>query len=259
MRRWLLPALLLFLLLPLPARADDGLTVFAAASLTNALREVAALWQRGGHAPLHLAFGASSTLARQIEQGAPADLFAAADARWMDALQQHGEIAAGTRRDLLGNALVLVVPAAQATRVTIGPGFDLAALLGRDGRLAVGDPAHVPAGLYAAEALRRLGIWPSVAGRLAPAEDVRAALLLVERGEAPAGIVYATDAAIAPGVAVAGTFPPDSHAPIVYPFALTHRGDTAEGRALLAFLYGAEARAVFVRRGFGVEGRDPRP
>lgn len=250
MRRLVLLALLL--LLPLPARAD-GLTVFAAASLTDALRDVAVLWQRAGHPPLHLAFAASSTLARQIEQGAPADLFASADTRWMDELAQHGLIAAGTRRDLLGNALVLVVPAEAARSVAIRPGFDLAALLGPAGRLAVADPAHVPAGIYAAEALRRLGVWPGVADRLAPAEDVRAALLLVARGEAPAGIVYATDAAMAPGVAVAGEFPADSHAPIVYPFALTQRGDTAEGRALMAYLQSTEARAVFVRRGFRVE------
>lgn len=250
MRRLLLFALLL--LLPAAARAD-GLTVFAAASLTDALRDVAALWQKAGHEPLHLSFAASSTLARQIEQGAPADLFASADERWMDDLARHGLIAAGTRRDLLGNALVLVMPADHARTVAIARGFDLAALLGRGGRLAVADPAHVPAGLYAAEALRRLGLWASVANRLAPAEDVRAALLLVERGEAPAGIVYATDAAVAPGVAVAGTFPADSHAPIRYPFALTRRGDTAQGRALLAFLESRAARAVFVRRGFTAE------
>ncbi|HET9019592.1 MAG TPA: molybdate ABC transporter substrate-binding protein, partial [Acetobacteraceae bacterium] len=209
MRRLLLALLLLLLLSPPPARAEAGLTVFAAASLTDALRDVAALWEGAGHAKPRLAFGSSSTLARQIGQGAPADLFASADARWMDDVAAQGLIAAGTRRDLLGNALVLVVPAARARTVTIGPGLDLAALLGPAGRLAVGDPAHVPAGIYARAALRHLGLWAGVAGRLAPAEDVRAALLLVERGEAPAGIVYATDAAVAPGVAVAGTFPAD--------------------------------------------------
>lgn len=250
--------LLLLALLLRPAAAwAEGLTVFAAASLTEALRDAAAAWQRDGHAPPRLSFAASSTLARQIEQGAPADLFASADTRWMDDLARHGLVAPGSRRDLLGNALVLVVPAADAAAVTIGPGFDLAALLGRDGRLAVADPAHVPAGIYAAEALHRLGLWAGVADRLAPAEDVRAALLLVERGEAPAGIVYATDAAVAPGVAVAGTFPADSHAPIVYPFALTPHGDTPDGRALLRFLAGDVARAIFTRRGFTVESPDP--
>jgi molybdate transport system substrate-binding protein len=251
-------ALLLCLLLPVTARAD-GLTVFAAASLTDALRDVAASWQRAGHAPPRLVFGASSSLARQIEEGAPADLFASADSRWMDEVARHGLIASGTRRDLLGNTLVLVVPANRPTHMAIVPGFDLAALLGPAGRLAVGDPRHVPAGIYAEQALRRLGVWGSVAARLAPAADVRAALLLVERGEAPAGIVYATDAAVAPGVTVAGTFPATSHDPIVYPFALTRRGDTAEGRALLTFLATPEARAVFARRGFRVEPSHPQP
>ena len=244
--------LLVLLLLPLPARADP-LTVFAAASLTDAMRDVAGLWQRAGHEPLRLSFGASSMLARQIEQGAPADLYASADERWMDELARRGLIAADTRRDLLGNTLVLVMPADRAKNVTIGRGFDLSALLGKDGRLAVADPAHVPAGLYAAEALKGLGLWQSVADRLAPAQDVRSALLQVERGEAPAGIVYATDAAAAPGVVVAGTFPAESHTPIVYPFALTRSGDTGPGRALMAFLESPVARAAFVRRGFAAE------
>ena len=248
--RWLLA---FALVLAASAAHADPLTVFAAASLTDALHDAAAAWVREGHAAPRLSFGASSTLARQIEQGAPADLFASADTRWMDDVARHGLVAAGSRRDLLGNALVLVVPAARARHVTIAPGFDLAALLGPGGRLAVADPAHVPAGLYARAALTRLGVWPGVAGRLAPAEDVRAALLLVERGEAPAGIVYATDATVAPGVAVAGTFPADSHPPIVYPFALTTRGDTAAGRAFLAFLDSPAARAIFVRRGFTAE------
>jgi molybdate transport system substrate-binding protein len=248
--------MLLLLTVPPAARAD-GLTVFAAASLTDALRDVDGLWQRAGHAPLHLSFAASSTLAQQIGQGAPADLFASADTRWMDEVDRRGLIAAGTRRDLLGNALVLVEPAAHARPVAIGAGFDLAGLLGPTGRLAVADPLRVPAGIYAAQALRRLGVWESVTGRLAPALDVRAALLLVERGEAPAGIVYATDAAIAPGVTVAGVFPATSHDPIVYPFALTHHGDSAEGRALLAFLRGPEAHAAFIRRGFTAEPPDP--
>jgi len=139
----------------------------------------------------------------------------------------------------------------------IGPQLDLARLLGPTGRLAVGDPAHVPAGIYAKRALQRFGLWQGVANRLAPAVDVRAALLLVERDEAPAGIVYATDAAVAPDVVVAGTFPAGSHKPIVYPFALTKRGDSAEGRALMEFLQGAAARAAFVHFGFRVEGGDP--
>jgi molybdate transport system substrate-binding protein len=250
MRRY--PLLLLFLLVswpPLPARAAD-LTVFAAASLTDALHDVDALWQAAGHPRLRLSFGASSLLARQIEQGAPADLFASADTRWMDDVQRHGAIAADTRRDLLGNTLVLVVPAGNRAHITLAHGTDLAPLLGPDGRLAVADPAHVPAGIYARQALGALGLWDALEPHLARAEDVRAALLLVERGEAPAGIVYGTDAAVAPHLRVAGTFPASSHDPIVYPFALTRQGDTAEGRALLDFLQSPAVRAAFVRRGF---------
>ncbi len=241
----------LVLCLVAPARAEP-LTVFAAASLTEAMGDVAALWARAGHNPPRLSFGASSTLARQIEQGAPAQVFASADEKWMEYLADKGLIAAGTRVSLLGNELVLVVPAAAPRRVEIAAGFDLSALLGPSGRLATGDPAHVPVGIYAEQALRNLGLWGAVAPRLARTESVRAALLLVERGEAPAGIVYATDAAVSPAVTIAGTFPPSSHDPITYPFAVTRLGDTAEARAFLAFLAGPEGRAAFVRRGFTV-------
>jgi len=249
MRSVLLAVLLL--LLPAPAPAQQ-VTVFAAASLTDAMKDIAALWRQGGHGTLRQSFGGSSTLARQIEQGAPANLFASADEKWMDYLVGQGLIAAGTRRDLLGNDLVLVVPADRPVQVRIGPGLDLLALLGPGGRLATGDPAHVPVGLYAQQALRRLGLWDQVAPRLARSEDVRAALLLVERGEAPAGIVYATDAAVSRGVAIAGRFPADSHDPITYPFALTRAGDTPEARGLLAFLAGPQAGEAFRRRGFTV-------
>jgi molybdate transport system substrate-binding protein len=148
---------------------------------------------------------------------------------------------------------VLVVAADKPQHVTIGPGFDLVSLLGADGRLATGDPAHVPVGIYAEQALKKLGLWDSVAPRLARTDDVRAALLLVERGEAPAAIVYATDAAVSKGVMVAGVFPANTHDPVVYPFAVTKAGDTPEARALLAFLAGPQARGVFVQRGFKVE------
>ncbi len=247
--------LLLVLLLsfvPLAARAE-GLTVFAAASLTDAMRDVSALWSKAGHEPLRLSFAASSTLAQQIEQGAPANLFASADTKWMDDLAKHGMIVPETRTDLLGNQLVLVVPADHPRHVTIGPNFDFSALLGPDGRLATGDPAHVPVGIYAEQALRKLGVWNAVAPRLARAEDVRSALLLVERGEAPAGIVYATDAAVSKAVMIAGAFPADSHDPVTYPFAVVKSGDTPEARALLRFLQGPEAREAFTRRGFKVE------
>jgi len=248
--RFLLFALVL--LVPLAARAQE-LTVFAAASLTDAMKDVSALWTKAGHPPLTLSFGASSTLARQIEQGAPAALFASADEKWMDYLAQKNLIAADTRKDLLGNDLVLVVPAEKPMHVTLGPDFDLLGLLGANGRLATGDPAHVPVGIYAEQALRKLGWWDKVAPRLARTEDVRAALLLVERGEAPAGIVYATDAAVSKAVMVAGTFPASSHDPVAYPFAVVKAHDTPEARALLTFLAGPQAREVFVRRGFKVE------
>lgn len=248
MRRFLV---VVALLLPISAGAQE-LTVFAAASLTEAMKDISALWQQDGHPALRQSFASSSTLARQIEQGAPANLIASADEKWIDYLADRNLIAADTRRELLGNDLVVIVPADKPSTISIGPGIDIASLLGANGRLATGDPAHVPVGIYAEQALKKLGGWESVAARLARTEDVRAALLLVERGEAPAGIVYSTDAAASRGVVIAGRFPPDSHDPIVYPFAVTRSGDTPAARALLRFLGGAQARAVFVRRGFKV-------
>jgi molybdate transport system substrate-binding protein len=244
--------LLLLILAPLQARAE-ALTVFAAASLTDAMKQIADLWVKAGHEPPRQSFASSSTLARQIESGAPANIFASADEQWMDYLAKKDLLAAGTRKDLLGNDLVLVVPATHPTHVDIGPGFDITKLLGADGRLATGDPAHVPAGIYAEKALRKLGMWDAVAPRLAPAADVRSALLLVERGEAPAGIVYATDAAASKGVVVAGVFPESSHDPITYPFAVTKSGDTPQARAFLTFLSSPAVREVWTRNGFKVE------
>ena len=253
-RRRLLLASALLLLAPGETRAaDKPPLVLAAASLTDALRDAVALWQASGHLPPLLSFGASSTMARQIEQGAPAAVFASADLRWMDYLETRGLIVPGTRRNLLRNRLVLVVPKDQARNMPIDRESDLAGMLGAQGRLAIGDPAHVPAGLYAEQALRTLGLWPSVQDRLARAADVRAALLLVERGEAAAGIVYATDAAASARVSVAGAFPADSHAAVVYPVALVRGGDTPAARAFFAFQTGPEARAAFLKRGFGVE------
>nr|WP_294505893.1 molybdate ABC transporter substrate-binding protein [uncultured Rhodopila sp.] len=243
---------LCILLAPIAARAQE-LTVFAAASLTDAMNDVSAHWVTAGHKPLRLSFGSSSTLARQIEQGAPANVFASADEKWMTYLTDKGLIAAGTRKDLLSNDLVLVVPATKAVHVAIGPNFDLAGLLGPNGRLAVGDPAHVPVGIYAQQALTKLGLWDKIAPKLARTDDVRAGLLLVERGEAPAGIVYGTDAAVSKAVVVAGVFPASSHDPITYPFAVVKSGDTPDAHALLTFLAGPQAREVFVKRGFKVE------
>lgn len=240
------------MLLPWIAHAQP-LTVMAAASLTDSMKDVSAAWEKAGHKPLQMSFGASSALARQIEQGAPANVFASADEKWMDYLADRKLIAAETRKNLLGNALVLVVPAGKPRQVTIGPGFDLLGMLGTDGRVAVGDPAHVPVGIYAAQALKKLGLWDGIVPRLVRTEDVRAALRFVELGEAPVGIVYATDAAISKGVSVAGVFPESSHDPVTYPFAVVKAGDNAEARALMVFLEGPWAREVFVRRGFKVE------
>ena len=252
---FLLPAFLLpaFLLLaPMHARAQ-AVTVFAAASLTDAMKDIAALWVKDGHSAPVMSFGSSSTLARQIEQGAPANLFASADEQWMDYLVKRDLIAAGTRKSLLGNDLVLIVPASNPIQVSIGPGFDLAGVLGPSGRLAVGDPAHVPVGIYAEQALKKLGIWDTIGPQIAAAADVRSGMLLVERGEAPAGIVYATDAAVSDKVRVAGVFPENSHDPITYPFAIVKSGDTPDVRAFLRFLSTAAAREIWVKRGFKVE------
>ena len=242
----------LLVLLPGLAWAQPA-TVFAAASLTNTLQAVGKLWQEQGHPEPKLVFAASSTLARQVEAGAPANIFASADEQWMNYLAQRDKIVADTRRNLLRNELVLVAPTPTAKPVTIAPGFDLMALLGADGRIATGDPAHVPVGLYAKQALTKLGLWDKVQPRVAATDDVRAALMLVARGEAPLGIVYATDAAVSPNVTIVGTFPADTHDPVVYPFAIVNGGDTPEARALLAFIAGPQARAVFQKAGFTPE------
>jgi molybdate transport system substrate-binding protein len=240
---------LLLILAPLEANAQT-LTVFAAASLTDAMKDIAALWVKAGHDAPRMSFASSSTLARQIEQGAPANVFASADEKWMDYLAKHDLIAADTRRDLVGNDLVLIVPADRPVHLTIGPDLNLPALLGPNGRLAVGDPTHVPAGIYAEQALRTLGLWDKVADHLAAAPNVRSALLLVERGETPAGVVYGTDAVISKAVTIAGVFPESSHEPITYPFAVTRAGDTQQARAFLDFLRTPAARAVWVKGGF---------
>ena len=233
------------------AWAQD-VTVMAAASLTEAMKELGAAWAARGHPAPRFSFGASSALARQIEQGAPADIFASADEPWADYLQQRDFLVNATRSSPIGNVLVLIAPADQPGEVVLGPDADLLARLGANGRLATGDPASVPVGKYAEAALRTLGLWDQVAPRLARAENVRAALLLVERGEAPLGIVYATDAASSKGVRVVGRFPANTHPAITYPFAILKRGDRPETRALLAFLTGPEAAPVYRRLGFSV-------
>ena len=235
-----------------PALASDEVTVFAAASLQTALEAIARLYRERSGRGVRFSFAASSALARQIEHGAPAAVFASADEQWMDHLQARGLIVPETRTSLLGNRLVLVVPAARAASVDLRPGFDLAAVLGTDGRWVTGDPAAVPAGRYAQQALSALGVWPFAQTRLVRAENVRVALALVERGEAAAGIVYATDARASTRVRVAGVFPADSHAPISYPFAVVARHDSAAARDFLRFVGGDEARQIWRGHGFSV-------
>jgi molybdate transport system substrate-binding protein len=245
--RFLLAAALLFW--PLLASAAP-LTVFAAASLTDALNDAGKAWVAAGHESPRFSYGASSTLAQQIARGAPADIFASADENWMDWAAKKNLIRTPTRVTLLSNALVMVAPKASAHPVTINAQLDIAKLLGPDGRIATGDPAHVPVGLYAKAALEKLGLWAAVQPRLASTSDVRAALLLVERAEAPYGIVYATDAAVAPGVAIVGTFPQDSYPRIAYPFAVTAASTNKDAEAFLQFLQRPKATAIFRARGF---------
>lgn len=237
------------LLAPAASAADRGPLVLAAASLQESLTEAADAWAAQGHARPVLSFAASSALARQIMAGAPADLFLSADEPWMDAVQKAGLLRAGTRTTLLGNRLVLIAPAGSRVRLTPARGFPIARALG-GGRLAVADPDAVPAGKYAKAALTSLGLWRGVAGRLAPAENVRAAMALVERGAAPLGIVYATDAKASRTVRVVGTFPASSHPPIRYPVAVLKASRHKDAAAFRAFLLSRQARAIFARHGF---------
>ncbi len=241
----------LVLLLVFSARAD-ALTVFAAASMTNAMQDVGVLWQAKGYKKVVFSFASSSVLALQIEHGAPAGVFISADEKWMDELASKGLIVPQSRSDLVANSLVLVEPKKTLTPVDLVPGVKLDAALGPQGRLAVGDPGHVPAGIYAKQALQKLGLWTGLEKRLAPADSVRSALRLVETGEAPAGIVYATDVRIVPALGVAGVFPADTHDPILYPVALTKAHTTKEARDFLAFLHTPQVQDVFAHYGFTV-------
>ena len=242
------------LLLPAVARAGPPLMVFAASSLQESLAAVGAAWTARSGAPVRFSFGASSAMARQIDQGAPADLFLSADDEWMDWLAGKGGIVPASRRRLLSNRLVLIAPARAKAALTIAPGFPLARALGA-GRLAVADPVAVPAGKYAKAALIALGVWESVDDRLLPAENVRTTLAYVARGEAPFGIVYATDAKAEPKVKVVGVFPASSHPPVVYPGAVTSASRHGGAVAFLRFLQGPQAMAIFKRYGFGAPGR----
>jgi molybdate transport system substrate-binding protein len=235
---------------PAAAQGKD-VVVFAAASLKNALDAAVAQWQRETGRKAVISYAGSNTLIKQIEQGAPADIFISADIAWMDYGQQKGLIRPDSRSNLLGNRLVLIAPKDASVSANIQPGFDLAALL-KGGRLAMANVDAVPAGKYGKAALEKLGAWDGVKDKIAQAENVRAALLLVARGEAPLGIVYQTDAASDPSVKIVGTFPESTHPPIIYPIALTKESSNAEAQALMSYLRSPAARAAFERQGFTV-------
>ncbi|MGB8399200.1 molybdate ABC transporter substrate-binding protein [Bradyrhizobium sp.] len=233
-----------------PAPAEDrSITVFAAASIKNALDEVDDAYTAKTGVRVTASYAASPALAKQIELGAPADIFASADTDWMDHATARQAIDAPTRVNLLGNSIVLVAPAdSRIERVDIGPGFDLAKLAG-DGRIATGDVKAVPVGKYARAALEKLGAWQAAEPKFAMTENVRAALALVARGEADLGIVYSTDARVEPGVRIVGTFPADSHPAIIYPVAATTTAKP-EAAGYLAFLRSTAAKTIFERYGF---------
>jgi len=227
----------------------QNVTVFAAASLKEALDEIDAQYQVKGGAKAAISYAASSALAKQIERGAPADIFISADLDWMDYVEKRKLVKAGSRHNLLRNEIVLVAPADSTASVTIGPKFPLAKLL-KDGRLAMADPDSVPAGKYGKASLEALGIWPSVADRVARAENVRATLNFVSRGEAPFGIVYRSDAMADKKVRVIGAFPADSHPPIVYPAAMLTGGKSPAAEKYFQFISSNEAKGIFRRHGF---------
>lgn len=241
-----------FLAAPLSgARAQDAApTIFAAASLTNAFQDIGKLYKEKAGKDVTFSFAASSALAKQLEAGAPAAIFASADLKWMDYTDGKGLTLKDSRVTPIGNSLVLIMPADKAKEVKIDKSFDWLAFLGPDGKIATGLTDSVPIGIYARTALTSLGQWDKVKERVVGAESVRAALALVERGEATAGIVYSTDAGIAKNVKVVATFPADSHPPVEYPFELVKGQDTPAAKAFFDFLAGPEAKAVYAKYGF---------
>ena len=238
----------LLLALPIPSlHAEDAVRVYAAASLTNAIGEVSEAWFHAGHPRPTQVFAASSALAKQIEHGAPADVFASADRKWMDHLAQRKRIDPKSRVDLLGNELVLITPMGRGFPVTLDAAFDLPGAF--EGKLCTGGPDVVPVGTYARQALTSYGWWTALAPRVVGTDDVRTALAFVERGECPLGIVYATDAAISSKVEIIGRFPAGSHDPVVYPFALV-AGAGLQAGPYLDYLRSDAAQQIFRRHGF---------
>lgn len=232
-----------------PVATAQNLTVLAAASLKDALDQIATQYQqRGGDKPA-ISYAASSALARQIENGAPADIFISADLDWMVYVEKRNLLKAGTKTSLLRNEIVLVAPASSKANIEIKPGFPLAQALGND-RLAMADPDFVPAGKYGKASLEALGVWTSVAGRLIRAENVRDALRFVSRGEAPLGIVYRTDAAADKNVRIVAAFPGNTHPPIIYPAALLNAGKSADAAKFFDFIKSSAALDIFRKHGF---------
>ena len=249
---WGVTVALLLAVSGLPSRAQfRDVLVFAAASLKDALDEANSLFLFENGSGVRVSYAASSALAKQIESGAPADVFISADLDWMDYVADRKLIKPDTRAKFLGNRLVLVANADSKILLTIGPNFPLAQALGNN-RLAMADPSAVPAGKYGKAALEKLGVWGSVSGRIAPAQDVRAALTLVSRGEAPLGIVYQTDAAADKNVKVIGTFPESSHPPIVYPMAIFTGSINGVAPVYVQYLLSPKAEPFFEKRGFTV-------
>lgn len=239
------------ILQPIQAARADTFTVFAAASLKETIEEAGASFSKRTGSEIRYSFASSSVLAKQIENGAPADLFISADVKWMDYLGSEDLVRRETRINLLGNALVVVAPIASDLKEIAFTRDAFEAVLTRS-RLVTGDVESVPVGVYAKSAFESLGLWPSVAPRLAQTENVRAALAFVSRGEVELGVVYKTDAAVEKSVKIIATFPDTSHAPIVYPFALTASSQSTEARDFLAFLASAEARPIFEKAGFRI-------
>ena len=232
------------------AASADDVVVFAAASLKNALDDVAAAYKAKTGKAVTISYAASSALAKQIEQKAPADIFFSADLDWMNYLEERNLIKKDTRRTLLGNKIVLVAPKDSTASITIAPGMKLAALLGADGRLAMANVDSVPAGKYGKAALEKLGVWSSVADHIVQADNVRAALAFVARNEAPVGIVYETDANAEPAVKVIAVFPDDSHPPILYPVAITAASTNPDTRAFFDFMQSEAAKSAYEKQGF---------
>ena len=251
-RRGCLGAAVALAMLPGIAMAQDGMVILAAASLKNALDEISADWSRATGKPApKISYAASSALAKQIEQGAPADLFVSADLDWMDYVARKDLIKADTRVNLLGNKIVLIAPRDSKAAIELKPGADMAKALA-GGRLAMANVEAVPAGKYGKAALEKLGAWDGVKDKIAQAENVRAALLLVSRGEAPLGIVYATDVAADPNVKIIAAFPADSHPPIIYPAAILKGAKSPDAAAFFDYLKGGKARPSWEKQGFAV-------